>query len=90
MSGGPQAVRLPKPFRLEADEVRIRSERATVDPEPLDGDWTWLADLHSLGPLDPDAVDAVGLPATDQSRPDLDALKWPSARQLSRDGNSDD
>lgn len=38
----------------------------------LTGDWAWLADLHSLGPLDPDVVEAVGLPAMDRARPDLD------------------
>lgn len=81
---------MPTAFRLEENEIRIGTEVSAVNPEPLGGDWAWLADLHSLGPLDPDAADAAGLPATDQSRPDLDALKWPSARQLSRDGNPDD
>ena len=41
-SGRSQAVRLPKEFRLEGNEVRIRKRGATVILEPIASDWTWL------------------------------------------------
>ena len=75
MSGRSQAVRLPKAFRFETDEVRIRAEEGAVILEPLEDDWAWLDGLYSLGPLDPDVVDATELPVPRQVRPDLDALK---------------
>ena len=75
MSGRSQAVRLPRAFRFSTDEVRIRAEGAAVILEPLESDWSWLNDLHSLGPLDPDVVDATELHVPDQVRPDLDVLK---------------
>ena len=75
MSEEIQAVRLPKALSLGTDEVQIRAEAAAVVPELLEGDWTWLADLHSLGPLDPDVVDAAELPATDRFLPDPDVLR---------------
>ena len=75
MSGRSQAVRLPKAFRLKTNEVRVRAEGAAVILEPLEDDWTWLSDLHSLGPLDPDVVDATELPVPEQVRPDFDILK---------------
>ena len=75
MSGRSQAVRLPKAFRFETNEVRIRAVGTAVILEPLEDDWTWLNDLHSLGPLDPDVVVATELPVPDQVRPDLDILK---------------
>ena len=41
-------VRLPKAFRFEADEVRIRREGSRVVLEPIGGDW-----LHAVtGPVD--------------------------------------
>ncbi|MCY3838871.1 MAG: type II toxin-antitoxin system VapB family antitoxin [Gammaproteobacteria bacterium] len=41
-SGRSQAVRLPKDFRMEGDEVRIRKQGAAVVLEPMASDWAWL------------------------------------------------
>ncbi|MDE0038504.1 MAG: type II toxin-antitoxin system VapB family antitoxin [Gammaproteobacteria bacterium] len=41
-SGRSQAVRLPKDFRMEGDEVRIRKQGAAVILEPMASDWAWL------------------------------------------------
>jgi antitoxin VapB len=41
-SGRSQAVRLPKEFRFEGDEVRIRREGQAVVLEPIAEDWAWL------------------------------------------------
>ena len=41
-SGRSQAVRLPKAFRMEGTEVRIRREGRKVILEPLAEDWAWL------------------------------------------------
>jgi antitoxin VapB len=38
--GGSQAVRLPKEFRFEGGEVRIRKEGDKVILEPVQTDWT--------------------------------------------------
>jgi antitoxin VapB len=40
--GGSQAVRLPKEFRFEGSEVRIRREGDKVILEPLKRDWAAL------------------------------------------------
>lgn len=37
--GGSQAVRLPKAFRFDASEVRIRREGSRVILEPVARDW---------------------------------------------------
>ena len=41
-SGRSQAVRLPKEFRMEGTEVRIRRQGAAVILEPVASDWAWL------------------------------------------------
>ena len=41
-SGRSQAVRLPKEFRMEGTEVRIRRHGAAVVLEPIAADWEWL------------------------------------------------
>ena len=41
-SGRSQAVRLPKEFRMEGAEVRIRRQGAAVILEPVASDWAWL------------------------------------------------
>ena len=41
-SGRFQAVRLPKEFRMEGNEVHIRKQGAAVILEPLATDWQWL------------------------------------------------
>ena len=44
-SGRSQAVRLPKEFRMESAEVRIRRQGAAVILEPVASDWDWLDDI---------------------------------------------
>ncbi|MER9298100.1 type II toxin-antitoxin system VapB family antitoxin [Mesorhizobium sp. M0621] len=56
-SGRSQAVRLPKEFRFETDEVSIRRQGRTIILEPLAQDWAWLDSL--TGPLDDDFVEAA-------------------------------
>ncbi|WP_136615891.1 MULTISPECIES: antitoxin [Mesorhizobium] len=56
-SGRSQAVRLPKEFRFETDEVSIRRQGRTIILEPLAQDWAWLDGL--TGPLDDDFVEAA-------------------------------
>jgi antitoxin VapB len=72
-SGRSQAVRLPKEFRFDTEEVRIRRRGRTVILEPLPKDWAWLDRL--VGPLDDDFVAAAGEKPQPQERPDLDIFK---------------
>jgi antitoxin VapB len=44
-TGRSQAVRLPKEFRFEGEEVRIRRQGNAVILEPVADDWKWLDDL---------------------------------------------
>jgi antitoxin VapB len=41
-SGRSQAVRLPKEYRFEGEEVRIRRHGDAVILEPITSDWGWL------------------------------------------------
>lgn len=70
-SGRSQAVRLPKEFRFEADEVRIRRHGSGVILEPIATDWRWLDEL--AGPLDADFQKAASEEPSPQGRPDLEA-----------------
>ena len=56
-SGRSQAVRLPKDFRVEGKEVRIRRHGAAVILEPIPLDWAWLDALG--GPVDADFEQAA-------------------------------
>ncbi len=50
MHGGSQAVRLPKEFRFEGLEVRIRKEGDKVILEPVQTDWAaYWAEIDRLG-----------------------------------------
>ncbi len=71
-SGRSQAVRLPKEFRFEGGEVRIRRHGSAVILEPIGEDWSWLDAL--VGKLDDDFVGAVGEQPLQQERPALDEL----------------
>jgi antitoxin VapB len=71
-SGRSQAVRLPKEFRFEGEEVRIRRHGSAVILEPISEDWAWLDAL--VGKLDEDFVEAVGEQPEQQQRPALDRL----------------
>ena len=70
-SGRSQAVRLPKEFRFDTDEVRIRKHGNAVILEPIAADWAWL---DSLEPLDSDFVLATQEKPAVQARPALDSL----------------
>lgn len=68
-SGRSQAVRLPKEFRFQEGEVRIRRHGNGVILEPVANDWDWLEAV--TGPLDEDFIDAAAEKIDDQKRPDL-------------------
>lgn len=71
-SGRSQAVRLPKDFRFDAEEVQIRRRGSAVILEPMAEDWAWLDAI--AGKLDEDFVDAAGEQPAEQKRPALDEL----------------
>ena len=73
-SGRAQAVRLPKDYRFEGSEVRIRTHGAAVILEPIPADWRWLDDLAASGPLDADVVEAEQERRDLRERPGLDRL----------------
>lgn len=70
-SGRSQAVRLPKEFRFEGQEVRIRREGKAVILEPVADDWAWL---DALEPLDEDAARYALEEMPMQERPELDTM----------------
>ena len=72
-SGRSQAVRLPKAFRLNSEEVRIRRHGEAVILEPIAHDWTWLDAL--TGPLDADFTQAAAEQPPEQERPGLDLFE---------------
>lgn len=71
-SGRSQAVRLPKAFRFNTDEVRIRRDGDRVVLEPIGGDWDWLVAV--TGPVDADFAQAALEQPQMQKRPELDDL----------------
>lgn len=71
-SGRSQAVRLPKDYRFQGDEVRIRRHGSAVILEPMAEDWSWLDTI--AGPLDDDFIRAVNEQPEPQERPALDKL----------------
>lgn len=71
-SGRSQAVRLPKDFRFEGEEVRIRRHGNAVILEPVAEDWAWLDVIVER--LDEDFVRAVDERPEQQQRPALDEL----------------
>ena len=56
-SGRSQAVRLPRAFRVDGREVRIRRRGRAIVLEPMPDSWAWLDAL--AGELDDDFVSAV-------------------------------
>jgi len=66
-SGRSQAVRLPKEFRFEGSEVRIRRHGNAVILEPIPTGWDWLAKIQ--GPVDADMEEAIEQEFPDQERP---------------------
>lgn len=72
-SGRSQAVRLPKDFRFDTDEVRIRRHGSAVILEPIAQDWAWLDDV--IGPVGEDFESAAAEQVPQQERPELDLFK---------------
>lgn len=72
-NGRSQAVRLPKEFRFDADEVTIRRQGNAVVLEPVTrDDWAWLREV--TGPIDPDFREATEeSEGSFEDRPDRDA-----------------
>jgi antitoxin VapB len=75
-TGRSQAVRLPKEFRFEGEEVRIRRQGNAVVLEPITKDsakdWAWLGEI--AGKLGGDFMPAGREQPDMQERPDLDKL----------------
>jgi antitoxin VapB len=71
-SGRSQAVRLPRDFRFDAAEVRIRRHGAAVILEPIANDWAWLDAL--AGQVDADFAQAAQEQPKTPDRPALDTL----------------
>ena len=71
-SGRSQAVRLPKDYRFETREVRIRRHGNAVILEPVVVNWAWLDAV--TGQLDDDFVEAVAEQSEPQERPALERL----------------
>lgn len=65
-------MRLPKEFRFEGAEVRIRRHGAAVILEPVPTDWAWLDSL--TGAVDADFQQAAIEQPAPQERPELDRL----------------
>lgn len=74
-SGRSQAVRLPKQFRVEGREVRIRRRGRDLILEPVPDTWSWLDAI--AGPLDDDFAEAVQEQPPTTERPDFDKLFGP-------------
>lgn len=69
-SGRSQAVRLPKEFRFDTDEVHIRRHGCAIILEPVAQDWGWLDAL--MGSLDDDFVRAATEQPAGEERPELE------------------
>jgi antitoxin VapB len=68
-SGRSQAVRLPRAFRVDAGEVRIRRRGRAIVLEPVPESWKWLDTL--VGEVDEDFVSAVREQPEPTERPGL-------------------
>ena len=71
-SGRSQAVRLPKDFRFDGAEVRIRRHGSAVILEPMPTDWAWLDSI--AGKLDKDFAQAFHEQVDEQKRPGLEKV----------------
>ena len=71
-SGRSQAVRLPKEFRFQGEEVRIRRHGKAVILEPMAEDWTWLDSIAAK--VDEDFVQTADEQPEPQKRPALEKL----------------
>ncbi|MCG6113760.1 MAG: type II toxin-antitoxin system VapB family antitoxin [Mesorhizobium sp.] len=72
-SGRSQAVRLPRDYRFDAEEVRISRRGRAVILEPLVEDWAWLDGL--TGEVEEDFEKAANEEVKAQERPELDYFR---------------
>lgn len=68
-SGRSQAVRLPRAYRVDGREVRIRRRGRAIVLEPVPDRWDWLDAL--AGEVDEDFVSAVREEPEAMERPEL-------------------
>ena len=68
-SGRSQAVRLPRAYRVDGREVRIRRRGRAIVLEPMTESWAWLDAL--AGDVDGDFVSAVREQPDAAERPEL-------------------
>ncbi len=72
-SGRSQAVRLPKDYRFDVEEVRIRRSGNAIILEPITEDWEWPAKV--IEPLNGDFDQAVGIfPPSELESPDAPSV----------------
>jgi antitoxin VapB len=71
-SGRSQAVRLPRAFRVDGREVRIRRRGRAIVLEPVPESWEWLDAL--VAEVDDDFVSAVREQPEATERPELDKV----------------
>lgn len=69
-SGRSQAVRLPKDYRIDADEVRISRRGDAIVLEPIPKDWSWLDAI--VGTMSDDFLKEGREQPAMQERPELD------------------
>ena len=63
-------MRLPKDYRFDAAQVRIRRHGRTVILEPIAEDWEWLGKV--IGPVDEVFEREAGRQPEEQVRPGLE------------------
>jgi len=71
-SGRSQAVRLPRAYRVDGREVRIRRRGRAIVLEPVPDSWAWLDAV--AGDLDEDFVAAVREQPEAVERPGLNKV----------------
>jgi antitoxin VapB len=71
-NGSSQAVRIPKEYRFDVTEVRIRKQGRMVIIEPVEEGWEWLALIDQP---DDDFVAAALDKPEEQERPELGLFK---------------
>lgn len=71
-SGRSQAVRLPRAFRVDGREVRIRRRGRAIVLEPVPESWGWLDAL--VDEVDDDFVSAAREQPEATERPELDKV----------------
>jgi antitoxin VapB len=71
-TGRSQAVRLPKEFRLDVDEVNVRRHGEQLIFEPKSDDWAWLERI--AGSFSEDFMAEGREQPENQQRPNIEKL----------------